>query len=91
MTNTNIDQAAGGEIPEQVLLSGRAVAQLVTLLDHCHDFLDSSHSARLDLDVYGSRERPVWTSEGVVDQLGWHALLLRLQLAETAHHVEPGQ
>ena len=84
MTNTNIDTAAGGPTPEQVLLSGRAVAQLVELLDHCYAFFLDDDLSLSQLREYCRRQPNEVTALWVVDQLAWHALLLRLQLVEQA-------
>lgn len=75
--------------PETVILSGRAVAQLVELLDHCYEFFLDDDRSLNQLRDYCQRQRTDVTALWVVDQLSWHALLLRLQLAETAEPSEP--
>ena len=83
MTNTNTNTSAV-QLPDQVALSGRAVARLVELLDHCHTFLDTNRAARVELAEYCSSQPYRVTSYWVIDQLAWHGLLLRAQLAEQA-------
>lgn len=75
--------------PETVILSGRAVAQLVELLDHCYEFFLDDDRSLNQLRDYCQTQRSSVTALWVVDQLSWHALLLRLQLAETAEPGEP--
>ena len=87
-THTHTDSAA--ESPDLVTLSGRAVARLVELLDHCHAFLDTHQAVTVELDDYCTSQ-PAAVSYWVIDQLSWHALLLRLQLAETGEVPEHGE
>ena len=83
MTTTNpIGKTA--EHPERVILSGRAVAQLVELLDHCYAFLLDDDLSLSQLREYCRRQPNEVTALWVVDQLAWHALLLRIQLVEQA-------
>ena len=85
MTNpTNSSRTATVEPPETVLLSGRAVADLVELLDHCHAFLDSNKGVQAELREYCQTQSYHVTTFWVIDQLAWHALLLRVQLVEQA-------
>ena len=59
--------------------------QLVELLDHCYAFLDGDDDlARAELREYCLPQPNEVTTLWVVDQLAWHALLLRIQLAEQA-------
>ena len=94
MTNTTASRSTTADPPENVLLSGRAVAQLVELLDHCYEyFLDDDRSLN-QLREYCQSQRSSVTALWVVDQLSWHALLLRLQLTatgEVATHSESGE
>jgi hypothetical protein len=83
-TTDNHTGTAAAETPDLVTLSGRAVAGLVELLDHCHAFLDTHQAVTVDLDDYCTGQSAAVTSYWIIDQLSWHALLLRLQLAETA-------
>ena len=94
MTTTDHHRDTAAETPDLVTLSGRAVAGLVELLDHCHAFLDTHQAVTVELDDYCTSQPAAVTSYWVIDQLSWHALLLRLQLAETgevADHGEPGE
>ena len=83
-TNTNIDAAAAGQVPDEVALSGRAIIRLADLLDHCHTFLDTHQTARVELADYCNSQPYAVTSHWIIDQLAWHALLLRIQLEEQA-------
>ena len=94
MITSNQSATAAAETPDLVTLSGRAVAGLVELLDHCHAFFDTHQGVTVELDDYCSSRPAAVTSYWIIDQLSWHALLLRLQLAETgegADHGEPGE
>lgn len=82
-THTNKGTAAA-ETPDLVTLSGRAVAGLVELLDHCHGFLDTHQTARVALEEYCLTAPAGVTPAWVIDRLAWQALLLRLQLVEQA-------
>ena len=84
MTNPTTSRAITEQPPERVILSGRAVAQLVDLLDHCYAFLDGSPDAQAELREYCLTQPYGVTTFWVIDQLAWHALLLRVQLAEQA-------
>jgi len=84
MTTTNHTTGTSAEHPERVVLSGRAVAQLVELLDHCHAFLDGNEGVQAELWEYCLPKPYGVTTFWVIDQLPWHALLLRIQLAEQA-------
>ena len=72
------------EPPDTVLLSGRAVADLVELLDHCYEFFLDDDRSLNQLREYCRSQPDDVTALWVVDQLSRHALLLRLQLAEQA-------
>ena len=52
MTSTNPTSSKAAEFPERVILSGRAVAQLVELLDHCYAFLDGNEGVQAELREY---------------------------------------
>lgn len=82
MTNPTTSRTATEEPPETVLLSGRAVADLVELLDHCYGFLDGNPDVQAELREYCLPKPYGVTSFWVIDQLAWHALLLRVQLVE---------
>ena len=84
MITTNQTATTGEETPDLVTLSGRAVAQLVELLDHCYAFLLDNDLSLSQLREYCRRQPNEVTALWVVDQLAWHALLLRLQLVEQA-------
>ena len=84
MTNPTASRATAEQPPETVLLSGRAVADLVELLDHCHAFLDGNKGVQAELREYCLPKPYGVTSFWVIDQLAWHALLLRVQLTEQA-------
>ena len=84
MTNANIDQAADDQIPDQVVLSGLAVAQVAELLEHCYAFFLDDDRSLNELRAYCLGQRENVTALWVVDHLAWHAVLLRLQLAEQA-------
>lgn len=84
MTTTDNHTDTAAETPDLVTLSGRAVAELVELLDHCHTSLDTNQAARVELGAYCAEQPPSVTASWVIDRLAWHALLLRLQLAEQA-------
>ena len=91
---TTYTAVAASETPDLVTLSGRAVAGLVELLDHCQAFLDTHQTVTAELDDYCTSQPVVVTSYWIMDQLSWHALLLRLQLAETGEMAacgEPGE
>ena len=90
ITDTNADTSAA-ETPDLVTLSGRAVAGLVELLGHCHAFLDTHQAVTVELDEYCTGQPAAVTSYWIIDQLSWHALLLRLQLAETGEVPEHGE
>ena len=93
MTNPTTSRTRAEQPPETVILSGRAVAQLVELLDHCYEFLLDDDRSLNQLRDYCQTQPTDVTALWVVDQLSWHALLLRLQLAETGavvDHGEPG-
>ncbi|GAA3719318.1 hypothetical protein GCM10022204_44330 [Microlunatus aurantiacus] len=92
MTTTDNQTETAVETPDLVTLS--AVAGLVELLDHCHAFLDTHQGVTVELDDYCTRQAAAVTSYWIIDQLSWHALLLRLQLAETgevADHARSGE
>ncbi len=94
MTSTNHAARTNTETPDLVTLSGRAVAGLVELLDHCQAFFDTHQAVTAELDDYCTSQSAAVTSYWIIDQLSWHALLLRLQLAESgeiAEHGEPGR
>src|SRR6476659_3822646 len=91
MRTANGGDAAAAKTPDLVTLSGRAVAGLVELLDHCHAFLDAHQGVTVELDEYCTSQPAAVTSYWVIDQLSWHALLLRLQLAETGEVPEHGE
>ena len=82
MTNPTTSGTTTEQPPERVILSGRAVAQLVELLDHCHGFLDTHETARVALEEYCLTAPAGVTPAWVIDRLAWQALLLRLQLVE---------
>jgi hypothetical protein len=84
MTHPTTSCTTTEQPPERVILSGRAVAQLVELLDHCYAFLLEDDLSVSQLREYCRRQPNEVTALGVVDQLAWHALLLRLQLNEQA-------
>ena len=84
MTNPTTSCSTTAEPPERVILSGRAVAQLVELLDHCYAFLLDDDLSLSQLREYCRRQPNEVTALWVVDQLAWHALLLRIQLVEQA-------
>ncbi|BAK37969.1 hypothetical protein MLP_49550 [Microlunatus phosphovorus NM-1] len=84
MTNPTTSDAITEEPPETVLLSGRAVADLVELLDHCYEFFLDDDRALNHLREYCQSQPTDVTALAVIDQLAWHALLLRIQLAEQA-------
>ena len=88
MTTTDGADAAAAKAPDLVTLSGRAVAGLVELLDHCHAFLDTNQTARVELGAYCTGQPDAVTPYWVVDQLSWHALLLRIQLEEEAQSAD---
>jgi hypothetical protein len=52
MTTTDNHTGTAVETPDLVTLSGRAVARLVELLDHCHAFLDTHQGVTAELDEY---------------------------------------
>jgi hypothetical protein len=94
MTTTDHADTEAAATPDSVTLSARGVAGLVELLDHCHAFLDTHQGVTVELDDYCTSQPAAVTSYWIIDQLSWHALLLRLQLAETgegADHGEPGE
>ena len=84
MTNPTTSRTTTEEPPERVVLSGRAVGQLVELLDHCHAFLDGNPGVQAELREYCLPQPYGVTTFWVIDKLAWHALLLRVQLAEQA-------
>jgi hypothetical protein len=84
MTSPTTSRTNTEEPPERVILSGRAVAQLVELLDHCYAFFDGNEGVQAELREYCQTQPYGVTSFWVIDQLAWHALLLRVQLAEQA-------
>lgn len=93
MTNPTTSHTYAEQPPETVILSGRAVAQLVELLDHCYEFFLDDDRSLNQLRDYCQTQPSSVTALWVVDQLSWHALLLRLQLAETGavvDHNKPG-
>ncbi|HEY5847244.1 MAG TPA: hypothetical protein VIT42_10710 [Microlunatus sp.] len=76
---------------DEVVVSGRVLAQLVEALGHLERFLTSSDTSRAELVEY-CYPRPGLTSAGLVDQLAWQHLYLRTRLAEEAspaRHSEP--
>ncbi|GAA3698378.1 hypothetical protein GCM10022204_13370 [Microlunatus aurantiacus] len=91
MITTNHTATTAAETPDLVTLSGRAVAGLVELLDHCHAFLDTHQGVTVELDDYCTSQPAAVTSYWVIDQLSWHALLLRLQLAEAGDVADHGR
>ncbi len=82
MITTHHTATTAAETPDLVTLSGRAVAGLVELLDHCHGFLDTHQTARVALEEYCLTAPAGVTPAWVIDRLAWQALLLRLQLVE---------
>lgn len=84
MTNPTTSSATTEEPPDTVLLSGRAVADLVDLLDHCYEFFLDDDRALTQLRDYCQTQPTDVTALAVIDQLAWHALLLRMQLVEQA-------
>ena len=84
MTSPITSRSNTAEPPETVILSGRAVAQLVELLDHCYEFFLDDDRSLNQLREYCRSQPDDVTALWVVDQLSRHALLLRLQLAEQA-------
>lgn len=91
MTNPTTSRSNTAEPPETVILSGRAVAQLVELLDQCYEFFLDDDRSLNQLRDFCHRQPTNVTALGVVDQLSWHALLLRLQLAETGEMTDHGE
>ena len=94
MITTHHTVTAAAESPDLVALSGCAVAGLVELLDHCHAFLDTHQGVTVELDDYCTGQPAGVSSYWIIDQLSWHALLLRLQLAatgEVADHRSAGE
>lgn len=95
-TNSTFD-ASPVRLSDVVALSGRGMARLVELLDHCYAFLDTHPTARFELADYCTDQPDGVTASWVIDQLGWHAALLKLQLVEQAEtgdslpYGEPGE
>ena len=68
--------------PGMVRLPAAAVARLAVLLEHCHTFLDANEAAQAELRAYCATQPYGVTTFGLIEQLAWEALLLRIYLRE---------